>query len=533
MSNLIDKRLILKQTIIQKDLIDRKYDKQRFLKYCGDKKRNGSDIRNWTLIQLNDLVVSFIKKEKNNTPNLLKSGTQSKEEFKTFNLIIEETNEINEHSKITKDNESQLQPTEIEIEVEGESTKLDKIPILNKEVLEQYEVIQCKKQDYTQLNNKQIIVVIKDTKINDTAIFDFSHISYEIITNEFNWNVKRYYTDFKWLRAMLFKQSPQTTVPLLPKKVSRLKRIDTDLMKKQTKSLQKFIEECLLKELFKASDALLSFLSISDRTQFDIKIKELNTDQLIFKPDELKTFTGTILLSDIEPDDNYYSNIAHFLDSKTKILNKLNVDIKNFQKTIHSSDYQLEEVSKDFESLFQLTEQVELREEITKGYRELSLFFDNMRIIMLNQINLIKMHMKDFFKKIRNDEIALAELIKIREEVNSKYIIECNKTNLKTIKLLPLKESINNYNEDKPITRSSKAFMSLNAKSSKEFEVSDSLHDYIRYLNMALMNEIQDNIINHDSKFETNLKIFTASYYSTLADSLNVWTELTTYTNNR
>ena len=55
------------------------------------------------------------------------------------------------------------------------------------------------------------------------------------------------------------------------------RRFDQDFIEKRMKFLQKFIDDVINVETFKACEAVVSFLSMTDREQFDRKIKEMNS----------------------------------------------------------------------------------------------------------------------------------------------------------------------------------------------------------------------------------------------------------------
>ena len=45
-----------KQELLQKEIIDKNYDKTAFINFCMSKKDNGDDLNNWTYEELSSVV---------------------------------------------------------------------------------------------------------------------------------------------------------------------------------------------------------------------------------------------------------------------------------------------------------------------------------------------------------------------------------------------------------------------------------------------------------------------------------------------
>ena len=65
-----------------------------------------------------------------------------------------------------------------------------------------------------------------------------------------------------------------------------------------------------------------------------------------------------------------------------------------------------------------------MKEHITKSFEELGIFVKNWKRILYKQNEIVKVHLKDFFKFIKMEGTSYEELIKNREEVKSKYVSE-------------------------------------------------------------------------------------------------------------
>ena len=66
-------------------------------------------------------------------------------------------------------------------------------------------------------------------------------------------------------------------VPPLPQKRIGSRRFENDFVAKRMKYLNKFLNDLVQSEIFKASEVLISFLSVGDREQFEYKKKSFDS----------------------------------------------------------------------------------------------------------------------------------------------------------------------------------------------------------------------------------------------------------------
>lgn len=64
-----DLQLRLKQETLKKEIIEKNYDRSKFILFCLTKKENGDDLANWSLLELNDVIVEFINEQKKEAQN--------------------------------------------------------------------------------------------------------------------------------------------------------------------------------------------------------------------------------------------------------------------------------------------------------------------------------------------------------------------------------------------------------------------------------------------------------------------------------
>jgi hypothetical protein len=81
------------------------------------------------------------------------------------------------------------------------------------------------------------------------------------------------------IRNVLVKFSTGHVVPPIPNKKSGGRRFEKDFIEKRMKFLQKFMSAIIENEIYKASEPLIAFLSMTDHNQFEAKMKELTSFQ--------------------------------------------------------------------------------------------------------------------------------------------------------------------------------------------------------------------------------------------------------------
>ena len=148
-----------KKDLLQKEIIDRNFNKEQFIDFCSVKKNNGDDLSRWTLSELKEVVNEFVKYHEEENAKL---------EAKQKMLL-----------------ESQQRAKEIEVDIER----------LKQQNMKQQgesatKVIICKKLEKSQLNDKQVNVEVRNPKAIETSLFKSNYITYEVFTDVTGWLVR-------------------------------------------------------------------------------------------------------------------------------------------------------------------------------------------------------------------------------------------------------------------------------------------------------------------------------------------------------
>lgn len=491
----MDKDLSQKEKLIQEEITDKGLKKDDFISELGKKKKGGEDLSQWTVSELKTQITEF----------------------------------QNEKKKGGKDKKKQGEDIFSEIE----QIKMTQAPIYEKET--KGVEIECKKLEKNQLNDKEIKVEVKNPKSVETGFLTSNYVHYEIETFPFKWLVRRRYSDFEWLRANLIKYHPGRFVPPLPSKKLGSRRFEERFITRRMGFLQKFLDSLLTNEDFKASEPLFAFLNISDRNQFEAKMKEISSVQPSPFIEDFKSLSGKILISLIdENNEKYFANIGQYFKIQTKLYEKLNADTKNFYLSFQSACHHLEEVQKDFEILNLLNSRVMMKDQITKGFEELAAFTKNWRRILIKQNETIKVHFKDFFKFMKVNGSSYAEMIKHREELNLKFIDENLKLQAKKEKLwigldVSKWEIVDEFNKvNKDILTKDREY-AMSQMCTKETRIMDNMKKMLGYTNRMCLVELKKMVDTNANKFMDNVKTFSEKFYPSLTDGLNIYSDLSIF----
>ena len=137
-------------------------------------------------------------------------------------------------------------------------------------------------------------------------------------------------------------------------------------------------------------------------------------------------------------------------------------------------------------------------------------------------MNSIKLHIKDFFKSIKNEFNLFSDLVKKRDDLKIKYNNELLKINLKKEKLWTQMDfSKWELNESEKIDRSllskdkNYAFKRM---FSKDTNILNNLHNKLGYYNKMIIDELKRMVSSHVKRFSEEIKLFSDEFYPSLTD---------------
>ena len=480
-----------KQNLLQKEIIEKNFDKTAFINFCMSKKDNGDDLNNWTYEELSSVVHEFVSSQQ--PPN--EEEKKEDDEIKTENIEKIEKFNAEEHKNFKE------------------------------------KTINCKKLEPTELSGQEIKIVVANPVTVEGGMFGKSYIKYEVTTEPFKWTVERRYSDFDALRKLLQKYYPSFYVPPLPLKKIGNKRFTESFINKRMKFLNQFINNVIASESFKCAEFLYAFLSYTDRGKFESKFKEYQTRTPSPYVEEYKTLDGIISISLDEKNERYFKNTNKYFKLQANILEKVNYNLKTLNHNMKIVCELVKVIQKNFEVLHVLNTRVMMKPTITKAYEEISCFFKNWGNILTKQRLLIKDHIKDFFKYINLEGHAYSELIVRREELKDKYNSENARITAKKEKLFTagdinkMEINLDDKSIDKQRILKDKpyAFDHICLADTRELE---KLNNQLGYANKMNMRELRKIIKEYCIRFVDNLAAFDQGFYPSINDMLNTWTNL-------
>ena len=517
--NLREDELNKKKELLQREIVDGNYNKDQFIDYCLALKPYGDDLSQWSYEELKSAVNSFITYHQ-------QEDLREKQEQQMKNQIQDQTNQMqnqmNQINNINYYNNNNNNNSNNNVNTPYSNN--------NKYNLSKKYNLDCRKLEKSQLSNKKVVITIKNPKAVETSIFKSNYISYEVYTDVTQWQVIRRYSDFDWLRQTLKKIHPGIYCPPIPGKKMGSRRFENDFVVKRMKYLNKFLNDIVENEIFKASEILISFLSIADREQFEFKKKSFDSMKSPERVEYYYSLNGKLTLLEDDYNETSYTNVQNYIKLQTQLLNRMNYNLKNYIINITSACNNLEDIQKDFEMLTQLNKIVSMKEEITKTYEELTIFFKNWKRILYNQNDLINNNIRYFFKYVCMENDAFNELIQERLLIKEEYSKEFNKLNQKKEDLWNQKDinkwNITNFdNIDRFLLIKDKDYAFTKMCTSETLNVTN-LHNKLNFANYTNNEQLKLIIRIDRERFINNIKLFANEFYITLNDSLNTWTEL-------
>ena len=493
-----------KQQLLQTEIIDKNYDKTSFINFCLSKKENGDDLSNWTISELQGIIKEFQDSQQQEQPHEEKIEEQKP---------TENPKDKKEGEEINKENVEKLEKFNAD---EAKNFK--------------EKTIECRKLDKTELNDKTVTVEVKNPTEKSGGIFSKSFILYDVITSPMNWNVQRRFSDFDALRQLLVKYYPSYHVPPLPGKKITNRRFETDFIMKRMKFLNLFINNVLKREEFKASEILVSFLSYTDRGKFEAKFKEFQTQVPSSYVEDYKNLDGKVVISHDEGNEKYFTNINKYFKLQAQIFQRLGQGLKGFYNALTNACEALQDVHKYFEIMHVLNTRVLMKETITKSFEELAFFFDNWKKVIIKQKELVKTHMKDFYKYVKLEGIAYEELIDRRTDLKNKYTAEVARVTAKKEKLYATMDPTKfELGEDRDIDRERLlkdkpyAFEKMCRADNLNLE---KLYNQLGYANKMNMKELKRIINGYCKRYIENIKEFNTEFYPSINDLIGIWSNL-------
>ena len=388
----------------------------------------------------------------------------------------------------------------------------------------------------SKISNIEIKSIISNPrKINESLVKN-SYLLYDITTPKMNWYVNRRYSDFLWLREILSSMFPTILLPQLPKKKIGNRRFENDFVEKRIKGLQDFLDEILKNEIIKTAEPLISFLSLTERGFFEQQMKILTPKILnIDNIGSIASFEGKIEVADMEDEQynnnkNYFNSVETFFNLSAEEIKNIKSNLKEYNINMILASQNLEQVENGFSRLNQFYNKANLAKDICNVFEQYQIFFKNWKRLQINQTEIIRKKLNNYFNYIRNKGNSLVELIKKQNELQSDY--NKMKENLLNKKENLWKKMEINKWEMNQMTQidSVLLFRDKNYAFSKMcFQETMNLNnkgDLLGYYYINNILNIKNVLVNIEKYSVDNLVDFSKEIEPTVTDVVNVWSNL-------
>jgi len=404
MSEDMDQETQEKQNYLRINIIDAGYDPNVFVEFLMNKKgEDGADVANWSLPDLKNVVQEFINLNSNNNN--------------------EQQQQQEENENINKDNTN-------------ENDKKENIKVQNKENGEEFtygilskKQVQCVKVTNNEIGNcENVKITVGSFEKVEGNFFSKSYVSYLITTSPFNWNVRRRFSDFEWLRQTLMNHYNYCLIPCIPKKPKNLNKIvndkfDKDFLAKRSRNFEKFLNYIILDPILKNVPVIQEFLTLEKDDEFHKMKKSYDKLKIpVLNVSKVTSVDGIAKIEINEEKEKYFTEIKESTNLNGNILKKINTTIKALKEDLNNASEKLNEISNDFKLLKENAQKYIENENVILAYEEMSNMFNNFSSYIKNQKQIIFIDLKDYFNYVRSNYGSMKDFLhKVDNLKNSFY----------------------------------------------------------------------------------------------------------------
>ena len=546
-----------KQSYLREEILEKNYDTQSFLDFLITKKgENASDINNWTIDELKNVVIEFKNLQKNGQKANTSSNSLIEDLPPAINQILKIDSISTPFSNNKKNKDKNNDESENESiysyfnEDKSNEWLFKKNDSIGRNSISNYsninfsiniEEISCLEPDHSPLENYDDIKITisspkKEYESTGLKGFFIKTIYYTFLleNRELKLNRRRRYTDFEWLRKTLCRLYPGIYIPPLPLKSLNINK--PEKIEKYVYYLQKFIDGIMEDNLLKNSSLIYLFLSTEKEKDLISLMEKYDKVQ---KPRDLKYFysrSGRIIL---DQDILKTKQKKELLDIKSNIMqnNIIFIDLNNSFKLLCKEMKQVSErmieISNLFKKIYELSINNSENDSFCKCYSTLSLFFKEYGDKEYQLMKNISYELKNYLKFVNLQYIlSLKELYDVFEYEHNLYFKVAE--NLKQKKeMLYNNKNIDKWdlkNEDRNIDFNNKDLV-LKKILPKDSAIVNEIKKYLIYYATQLDSEskrLKDIIEEHNNNMLKNIK---ENNVHILGDLKNFW-ELINFNNN-
>ena len=384
----MEKDLQEKQAYLRENVLEKGYDADEFMSFLKSKKgENGLDLNNWTLNELKNSVKLFILQKIDEEP-----GEEINKNDETENNANGDMAQVKENSNSNfineNNNEIRSQPKEENLEIEqcliSETTPLSKID--------------------------NVKIKLSSPKKIEGGLFQKSYILYEVFTEPYNYKTYKRYSDFDWLRKALSIIYPNCVLPPLTKKNIFGDNFSKGFISKRIRFIEKFMEGIFINPLVKNSELLNIFLSVENKNDFKKQTKKYENMKEITSVKKMKTLDGLINIGISKEKEIYLDNIKNYSKGNAEILDKIAKSFKSLMEIIYQLSNKMKSISQLFKDLHDKSIIYFDSHNTSETFNIMIKFLVDWANIQENQIKIMNLNLREYFKYVKNEFISLKEM---------------------------------------------------------------------------------------------------------------------------
>jgi sorting nexin-7/30/sorting nexin-8 len=257
-------------------------------------------------------------------------------------------------------------------------------------------------------------------------LFSKSYVTYLIITKELNWKVKRRFSDFEWLRQILVTNYNYCLIPCIPKKKKNINKLAGEkyneaFLRQRRRKFEKFLNYLINDPILKNTQPVYDFLSIEKEDDFNKKKKTYEKMKPSNKINDFFTLDGTGNIEINKEKEKYVDSIKENASENENNLKKINSTIKSIKDDLFSASNKFEELSKNWALMKERAIKSKEKDEVVQCYEELSSMFENFSSFLQKQTYFLFIHLREYFKFVKNNYRSMKEFIHIEENLKNSF----------------------------------------------------------------------------------------------------------------
>ena len=256
--------------------------------------------------------------------------------------------------------------------------------------------------------------------------FSKSYVTYLIITKELNWKVKRRFSDFEWLRQILVTNYNYCLIPCIPKKKKNINKLAGEkyneaFLRQRRRKFEKFLNYLINDPILKNTQPVYDFLSIEKEDDFNKKKKTYEKMKPSNKINDFFSLDGTANTEINKEKEKYVDSIKENANENENNLKKINSTIKSIKDDLFSASNKFEELSKHWLLMKDKAIKSKEKDEVIQCYDELSSMFENFSSFLQKQTYFLFIHLREYFKFVKNNYRSMKEFIHIEENLKNSF----------------------------------------------------------------------------------------------------------------